>query len=194
MWNFQCLNQSPDWKCSSLIGELCAAGRPRVLLQFCLLICQLWLCARAELGATKAENHMSHPKPGEIQRLRCINRLPHTPPPTSQSLHRIATPAFYKHSAGAGMEVPLILHVENESKLQLCLAGKHSKHQDSNSSGRATCHLAAESLPAKQVLLGCKARLRDNSSLGWSTENAGKVLGQNPPSAAMLDAENAGSA
>lgn len=26
---------------------------------------------------------------------------------------------------------------------------------------------AAESLPAKQVLLGCKARLRDNSSVAW---------------------------
>lgn len=80
------------------------------------------------------------------------------------------------------------------SPQHFCSAGKHSKHQDSNDSGRATPHLAAESLPAKQVLLGCKARLRDNSSLGWSTKNAGKVLGQNPPSAAVLDAENADSA
>lgn len=104
------------------------------------------------------------------------------------------------------MEVPLILHVGNESKLQPLRTRRTRAHstsvwQENTPSirtatilGEPTPHLAAESLPAKQVLLGCKARLRDNSSLGWSTKNAEKVLGQNPPSAAMLDAENAGSA
>lgn len=73
---------------SSLTGELCAAGRPQVLLQFCPLISQLGLYARAELGATEVEHRILHLKPGEIQRLRCINTLPHTSPPVASLPHR----------------------------------------------------------------------------------------------------------
>lgn len=92
------------------------------------------------------------------------------------------------------MEVPIILHIGNETKLKPFRTGR--KQEDTTSvlqenalNTRVVTILAetlltpaAESLPAKQVLLRCKARLRDNSSWrsGCLTWNAEKVPGQNP--------------
>lgn len=77
------------------------------------------------------------------------------------------------------MEMPSILHTGHEMKLKPFKTRR--KQEDTTSvlqenalSTRIVTILAetlltsaAESLPAKQVLLGCKTRLADNSSVAW---------------------------
>ena len=77
------------------------------------------------------------------------------------------------------MEVPIILRTGNETKLK---PFKTRRKQEATTSvlqenalstrtvtilAEALLTSAAESLPAKQVLLGRKARLGDNSSVAW---------------------------